>query len=62
MTNDGQLGEVIGSQAMSQLDEVEYLLRRKLAESDGSVRSTSASITAWIRARGVLIWRSRDRA
>lgn len=41
MNNDAQLGEVIGAQALSQIDEVEYLLRRKLAESDGSVRSTS---------------------
>jgi hypothetical protein len=41
MNNDAQLGQVIGAQALSQVDEVEYLLRRKLAESDGSVRSTS---------------------
>jgi len=39
--NEGQLGEVINSQALSQIDELELVLRRKLAASDGSVRSTS---------------------
>jgi hypothetical protein len=41
MNNDPQLGSVIGAQALSQIDELELVLRRKLASSDGSVRSTS---------------------
>ncbi len=41
MNNEGQLGEVIGAQALSEIDQVELVLRRKLAQSDGSVRSTS---------------------
>jgi len=41
MNNDPQLSEVIGAQALGEIDEVELLLRRKLAEGDGSVRSTS---------------------
>ena len=41
MNNDPQLGEVIGAQALSEIDEVELVLRRKLAAGDGSVRSTS---------------------
>jgi hypothetical protein len=41
MTNDPQLGSVIGAQAMNQLDEIELVLRKKLAAADGSVRSTS---------------------
>ena len=41
MNNDPQLSEVIGAQAFSEIDEVELVLRRKLAEGDGSVRSTT---------------------
>jgi len=41
MTNDGRLGAVIGQQALSEIDELELVLRRKLAANDGSVRSTS---------------------
>ena len=41
MTNDPQLGSVIGAQALSEIDELELVLRKKLAASDGSVRSTS---------------------
>ncbi len=33
--------QMIGAQALSEIDEVELVLRRKLAASDGSVRSTS---------------------
>ena len=41
MSNDPQLGSVIGAQALSEIDEVELVLRKKLAQGDGSVRSTS---------------------
>ena len=41
MNNDPQLGAVIGAQALSEIDEMELVLRKKLAASDGSVRSTS---------------------
>jgi hypothetical protein len=41
MTNDPQLGSVIGAQALSEIDELELVLRKKLAAADGSVRSTS---------------------
>jgi len=41
MTNDPQLGAVIGAQALSEIDELELVLRKKLAAGDGSVRSTS---------------------
>ena len=41
MTNDPQLGSVIGAQALSEIDELELVLRKKLAAGDGSVRSTS---------------------
>ena len=41
MNNDPQLGAVIGAQALSEIDELELVLRKKLAASDGSVRSTS---------------------
>jgi len=41
MNNDPQLGAVIGAQALGQIDELELILRRKLAAGDGSVRSTS---------------------
>jgi hypothetical protein len=41
MNNDPQLGAVIGAQALSEIDEVELVLRRKLAAGDGSVRSTT---------------------
>jgi hypothetical protein len=39
--NDPQLNSVIGAQALSEIDELELVLRKKLAASDGSVRSTS---------------------
>ncbi len=41
MNNDPQLGAVIGAQALSEIDELELVLRKKLAQGDGSVRSTS---------------------
>ncbi len=41
MNNDSQLGAVIGAQALSEIDELELVLRRKLSANDGSVRSTS---------------------
>ena len=41
MNNDPQLGAVIGAQALSEIDEVELVLRRKLEAGDGSVRSTN---------------------
>jgi hypothetical protein len=41
MNNDPQLGAVIGAQALQEVDELELVLRRKLATGDGSVRSTS---------------------
>ncbi len=41
MNNDPQLGAVIGAQALSEIDELELVLRRKLAAADSSVRSTS---------------------
>ena len=41
MNNDPQLGAVIGAQALSEIDELELVLRKKLAAGDGSVRSTS---------------------
>ena len=41
MNNDSQLGSVIGAQALSQIDELKLVLRKKLAQGDGSVRSTS---------------------
>jgi len=40
-SNNPQLSAVIGSQALTQIDEVELLLRRKLEKNDGSVRSTN---------------------
>ncbi len=45
MTNDPQLGSVIGAQALSEIDELELVLRKKLAAGDGSVRSTSPQNT-----------------
>ena len=41
MTNEGQLAAIVGAQAMSEVDEVELVLRRKLQATDGSVRSTN---------------------
>ncbi len=41
MNNDPQLSSVIGAQALSEIDELELVLRKKLAAGDGSVRSTS---------------------
>jgi hypothetical protein len=42
--NDPRLNAVIGSQALTQIDEVELMLRRKIEKKDGSVRSTSPRV------------------
>jgi len=39
--NDAQLGAVINAQALSEIDELELVLRRKLQATESSVRSTS---------------------
>lgn len=39
--NEPQLSSVIGAQALSEIDELELVLRKKLAAADGAVRSTS---------------------
>ena len=44
--NDGQLGAVINSQVLSEIDQVELILRKKLQANDGSVRSTRPRTTA----------------
>jgi hypothetical protein len=44
MTNDAQLGAIVGAQAMNQVDELELVLRKKLAASDGSIRSTNPRV------------------
>ena len=38
--NDPQLNSVINSQVLSEIDQVELILRKKLQANDGSVRST----------------------
>lgn len=43
--NNPQLGAVIGQQVLSEVDQVELVLRRKLAATDGSVRSASPGNT-----------------
>ena len=39
--NDAQLDSVIGSQLLSEVDQLELVLRRKLQDKDGSVRSAT---------------------
>lgn len=44
-THDDELAQRIASQALTELDQLELLLRRK-TQADGSVRSTSPSTVA----------------
>jgi len=41
MGNDTRLNAVINGQALSEIDEVELMLRKKLEANQGSVRSTN---------------------
>ena len=45
-TQDAELSQRIASQALTELDQLELLLRRKADGADGSVRSTSPSAVA----------------
>ena len=49
--NDPRLSTVINGQALSELDEVELMLRRKLEATQGNVRSTSAQHASGLRRR-----------
>jgi hypothetical protein len=40
-TNQGQLDSVVGAQVLSEVDQLELVLRRKLQATDGSVRSAN---------------------
>jgi len=45
-TQDAELAQRIAAEALTQLDELELLLRRKADNADGSVRSTSPATVA----------------